>query len=46
LHTESEATKIAPTALIEINKEVFQKLAYRDTTEGILAVAKQIMQIQ
>jgi TrmH family RNA methyltransferase len=39
--TESEATKIAPnTALIEINKEVFQKLAYRDTTEGILAVAK------
>lgn len=39
--TEVEATKIAPnTALIEINKEVFQKLAYRDTTEGILAVAK------
>tara|TARA_R110002033_G_scaffold40829_13_gene81379 strand:- start:1699 stop:2484 length:786 start_codon:yes stop_codon:yes gene_type:complete len=39
--TENEATKIAPnTALIEINKEVFQKLAYRDTTEGILAVAK------
>lgn len=26
--------------LIEINKEVYQKLAYRDTTEGILAVAK------
>ena len=25
---------------IEISKEVFQKLAYRDTTEGILAVAK------
>ena len=25
---------------IEINKEVYQKLAYRDTTEGILAVAK------
>ena len=39
--TEIEAKKIAPnTALIEINKEVFQKLAYRDTTEGILAVAK------
>lgn len=26
--------------LIEISKEVYQKLAYRDTTEGILAVAK------
>ncbi len=25
---------------IEITKEVYQKLAYRDTTEGILAVAK------
>jgi len=29
-----------PTNLIEINKEVFEKLAYRDTTEGIIAVAK------
>jgi RNA methyltransferase, TrmH family len=28
------------TNLIEINREVYQKLAYRDTTEGILAVAK------
>jgi TrmH family RNA methyltransferase len=26
--------------LIEISKSVFQKLAYRDTTEGILAVTK------
>ncbi len=26
--------------LIEISKEVFQKLAYRDTTEGILAIAQ------
>lgn len=26
--------------VIEISKEVYQKLAYRDTTEGILAVAK------
>lgn len=26
--------------LIEISKEVYQKLAYRDTTEGILSVAK------
>lgn len=39
--SEVEAKKIAPnTELIEINKDVFQKLAYRDTTEGILAVAK------
>jgi TrmH family RNA methyltransferase len=39
--TEKEASQLSPTAeLIEINKEVFQKLAYRDTTEGILAVAK------
>jgi TrmH family RNA methyltransferase len=29
-----------PIELIEISKEVYQKLAYRDTTEGILAVAK------
>lgn len=28
------------TEVIEINKEVYQKLAYRDTTEGIIAVAK------
>lgn len=28
------------TQLIEISKDVYQKLAYRDTTEGILAVAK------
>lgn len=27
-------------SLIEINTEVYQKLAYRDTTEGILAVAR------
>jgi TrmH family RNA methyltransferase len=26
--------------LIEINKEVYKKLAYRDTTEGILAIAR------
>ena len=26
--------------LIEVSKEVYQKLAYRDTTKGILAVAK------
>lgn len=39
--TEIEAKKTAPnTELIEINKDVFQKLAYRDTTEGIIAIAK------
>jgi RNA methyltransferase, TrmH family len=39
--SEKEAQQLAPKAeLIEINKEVYQKLAYRDTTEGILAVAK------
>ena len=26
--------------VIEISKEIYQKLAYRDTTEGILAIAK------
>ena len=29
-----------PLNVIEISKEVYQKLAYRDTTEGILAIAK------
>lgn len=29
-----------PIAFIEISKEIYQKLAYRDTTEGVLAVAK------
>ncbi|WOD45301.1 TrmH family RNA methyltransferase [Hwangdonia lutea] len=28
------------TNVIEVSKEVYQKLAYRDTTEGVLAVAK------
>ena len=39
--SETDARAISKNAeLIEINKEVYQKLAYRDTTEGILAVAK------
>lgn len=39
--SEAEAEQLAEHAdLIVINKEVYQKLAYRDTTEGILAVAK------
>lgn len=41
LISENQTKKIATNAeLIEISKEVYQKLAYRDTTEGILAVAK------
>ncbi|TGD58148.1 TrmH family RNA methyltransferase [Flavobacterium humi] len=38
----SQITKLplGNAELIEISKEVYQKLAYRDTTEGILAVAK------
>jgi len=41
LIAENEASKLYNNAeLIEISKEVYQKLAYRDTTEGILAVAK------
>jgi len=28
------------TSVIEISKEVYQKLAYRDTTEGLIAVAQ------
>ena len=39
--SETEARKLSSnTELIEINKDVYQKLAYRDTTEGVLAVAK------
>ena len=38
---ESEIVALYGAAeLISITKEVYQKLAYRDTTEGILAVAK------
>jgi TrmH family RNA methyltransferase len=39
--SEADARVLSQNAeVIEINKEVYQKLAYRDTTEGILAVAK------
>ena len=39
--SETDARKLsADNELIEINKDVYQKLAYRDTTEGILAVAR------
>lgn len=40
LVSESQIKKFKGVELIEISKEVYQKLAYRDTTEGILAVAK------
>lgn len=42
LISENEINKLTgkQVNLIEINKEVYQKLAYRDTTEGILAIAK------
>jgi RNA methyltransferase, TrmH family len=40
--TEQQIQKLTGNQmqLIEISKEVYQKLAYRDTTEGVLAVAK------
>jgi len=42
LVSESEINKLIQNSfqIIEINKDVYQKLAYRDTTEGILAVAR------
>ncbi|MDQ6469143.1 RNA methyltransferase [Flavobacterium sp. LHD-80] len=42
LISENEINKLIqnPFQIIEINKEIYQKLAYRDTTEGILAIAK------
>lgn len=40
--TETQVAKLAgmKADIIEISREVYQKLAYRDTTEGIIAVAK------
>ncbi len=40
LVSNTQLKKFSNSELIEISKEVYQKLAYRDTTEGILAVAK------
>ncbi|WP_291099416.1 MULTISPECIES: TrmH family RNA methyltransferase [unclassified Flavobacterium] len=42
LISEVQITKLTnkQIELIEISKDVYQKLAYRDTTEGILAIAK------
>jgi RNA methyltransferase, TrmH family len=39
-HFENLNIQKSEHQLIEISKEVYQKLAYRDTTEGILAIAK------
>lgn len=39
--SENQTQKLAPKAeLIEITAVVYEKLAYRDSTEGVLAVAK------
>ena len=42
LISESQINSLTkqPISLIEINKDVYHKLAYRDTTEGIIAVAR------
>lgn len=42
LITEQQIIKLTHNRIpvIEISKEVYQKLAYRDTTEGILAITK------
>ena len=42
LFSESEAKAISQydIEIIEISKEVFQKLAHRDTTEGVIAIVK------
>ncbi len=38
-HFESDILKINSKNHIEISKEIYKKLAYRDSTEGIIAVA-------
>ncbi|WP_372473536.1 TrmH family RNA methyltransferase [Capnocytophaga sp. ARDL2] len=42
-HSEGEITKFSQIAkeLILISKEIYQKLAYRDTTEGIIALVEE-----
>jgi len=42
LLSETEVRSLAgrQAELIEISREVYQKMAYRDTTEGVIAVAK------
>jgi TrmH family RNA methyltransferase len=44
--SEAEARQLSSYAdLIEINKEVYQKLAYRDTTEGVLLAKTKSIQL-
>jgi TrmH family RNA methyltransferase len=38
--SENLNIRLADFPTIEISKDVYQKLAYRDTTEGVLAIAK------
>lgn len=38
--SEEQAEHFPASEIIEINREVYQKLAYRDTTEGLIAVAR------
>jgi TrmH family RNA methyltransferase len=38
--SEAEALSHYNIDVIEITKEVYQKIAYRDTTEGVIAIAK------
>ena len=38
--SENQKIRKSENQIIEISKDVYQKLAYRDTTEGIIAVAK------
>ena len=42
LISEKEIDQLIQSAtnVIEINKDVFEKLAYRESTEGVIAVAK------
>ncbi|MCD8445108.1 TrmH family RNA methyltransferase [Tenacibaculum finnmarkense] len=35
-----KAIRVATASCIEITKEIYQKIAYRDTTEGVIAVVK------
>ena len=39
-HSEYLKIKLSENQIIEISKEIYKKLAYRDTTEGIIAIAK------
>lgn len=40
LFSENNFSQYNVNSIIEISKEVYQKIAYRDSTEGIIAIAK------